>query len=473
MGSKGSASTLSLLAINVGLVLGPHVGYFFQLVGMLRSRNITGYARLVSFILLCSYTLRIFYFFGEPFEEALLWQAVMGVLVHLGMIFVVLRLEQQQLAASLHAPLDSVNTQDHSYFSLDSEIRSFSHSSWNGMSTGHENLESGKASSPLPEESPGVDPTSSALLPSILRHPREGKDKRRSSNGKEDGREDVEDEDKEDSEGGKETTSSITINARNSVTFTAGSSPLGDSVEKLAILPADQGDVEGDDVKKMKTSPLPPPHHPMKKKKKVEFQEPFAVEKSPRCSSHLLIQDTTPDHMCGVAHSLECTHIHRRCFLLQLLLAVDSVLESKVHGVLPFYFLSHYILSTVSSAICIALYYYVMRDVVRWWPGGASVIGYISLGCEATLVLPQILKNVRRQNTCGLNRVLVFTWISGDFIKVMYFLLLHQPLPFLLCGIFQLCLDFIVVLQLLTLPSTSTDEKDEVAAAWSSTAPSA
>ncbi|RNF24926.1 uncharacterized protein Tco025E_02402 [Trypanosoma conorhini] len=98
--------------------------------------------------------------------------------------------------------------------------------------------------------------------------------------------------------------------------------------------------------------------------------------------------------------------------------------------------------------LCIAaLFYYAAVGPV--WDAAPEVIGYIALGIEALLVLPQILHNDRRQSTQGLTMVLVLTWFLGDIIKLIYFICDHQPLPFILCGGFQLSLDLVVIWQVI------------------------
>jgi hypothetical protein len=78
----------------------------------------------------------------------------------------------------------------------------------------------------------------------------------------------------------------------------------------------------------------------------------------------------------------------------------------------------------------------------------ASAVGYLALGIEATLVMPQIVMNFERKSVAGVSLVLVATWCVGDVVKVIYFVLFDQPEPFVVCGVFQLLCDVVVVAQL-------------------------
>lgn len=104
-----------------------------------------------------------------------------------------------------------------------------------------------------------------------------------------------------------------------------------------------------------------------------------------------------------------------------------------------------YFTSIIVTSIVVWTYYAIFLPV---WSSAPEVIGYIALGIEATLVVPQIMRNARRHSTSGLTLMLVLTWVLGDSIKLVYFILDKQPLPFKICTCVQLCLDFVIVLQL-------------------------
>lgn len=56
-----------------------------------------------------------------------------------------------------------------------------------------------------------------------------------------------------------------------------------------------------------------------------------------------------------------------------------------------------------------------------------EAIGFIGLCIEATLSLPQALRNHRRKSTEGLSLFLVFNWIIGDLARFVIFYLRESP----------------------------------------------
>ncbi|ESL08429.1 hypothetical protein TRSC58_03868 [Trypanosoma rangeli SC58] len=116
-------------------------------------------------------------------------------------------------------------------------------------------------------------------------------------------------------------------------------------------------------------------------------------------------------------------------------------LEQAFLAYFPVTFVRKYALWT-AVVIIVALVYYGTIGTV--WAAAPEVFGYMALGIEAMLVLPQILRNDRRKSTQGLTMTLVLTWFVGDIIKVFYFIFDHQPFPFILCGCLQLFLDLVV-----------------------------
>ncbi|RNF00017.1 hypothetical protein TraAM80_07844 [Trypanosoma rangeli] len=121
-------------------------------------------------------------------------------------------------------------------------------------------------------------------------------------------------------------------------------------------------------------------------------------------------------------------------------------LEQAFLTYFPVTFIRQYALWTAVVIIVAIVYYGTIGTV---WAAAPEVIGYLALGIEALLVLPQILRNDRRKSTQGLTIALVLTWFVGDIIKVFYFIFDHQPFPFILCGCFQLSLDLVVVGQII------------------------
>lgn len=70
--------------------------------------------------------------------------------------------------------------------------------------------------------------------------------------------------------------------------------------------------------------------------------------------------------------------------------------------------------------------------------------GYVALGVEAVLPLPQIMENARTRSCRGFRVSVLVNWVVGDVFKMTYFFLSEGGVPwaFKLCGAFQACCDF-------------------------------
>ena len=72
-----------------------------------------------------------------------------------------------------------------------------------------------------------------------------------------------------------------------------------------------------------------------------------------------------------------------------------------------------------------------------------QIQGYVALGIEATLPIPQILENQRSQSCKGFRLSVLINWLIGDVFKMTYFFLSEGGVPwaFKLCGLFQAACD--------------------------------
>lgn len=73
----------------------------------------------------------------------------------------------------------------------------------------------------------------------------------------------------------------------------------------------------------------------------------------------------------------------------------------------------------------------------------SSLLGYIGLGVEAVLPVPQVLANARARSCKGFRVSVLASWIGGDAMKLFYFYTSAGtiPLAFKLCAMFQGCCD--------------------------------
>lgn len=69
--------------------------------------------------------------------------------------------------------------------------------------------------------------------------------------------------------------------------------------------------------------------------------------------------------------------------------------------------------------------------------------GYVALGVEATLPIPQVFENQRNQACKGFRLSVLVNWLIGDVFKMTYFFLSDGgvPLAFKMCGLFQAACD--------------------------------
>ncbi|KAG1049591.1 hypothetical protein G6F46_000186 [Rhizopus delemar] len=82
-----------------------------------------------------------------------------------------------------------------------------------------------------------------------------------------------------------------------------------------------------------------------------------------------------------------------------------------------------------------------------------EALGFLSLGIESTLPVPQILTNFKHRNTDGFSWLILASWFLGDGFKAFYFFYTQSPLQFVICAIVQLCFDTVVVVQFIIFSS--------------------
>ena len=83
----------------------------------------------------------------------------------------------------------------------------------------------------------------------------------------------------------------------------------------------------------------------------------------------------------------------------------------------------------------------VLQIIIGTAPWYVALQGYVALGVEATLPLPQILSNQRNRSCKGFRLSVLANWLIGDALKMSFFFLADSSIPwaFMLCGLFQAC----------------------------------
>ena len=87
-----------------------------------------------------------------------------------------------------------------------------------------------------------------------------------------------------------------------------------------------------------------------------------------------------------------------------------------------------------------------------------EAIGYTSLLTEASLAVPQLIKNYNFKSTVGMSQSMVLLWAAGDLFKTSYFIVKENvPIQFVVCGVIQATVDLMILAQV-SLYSRRSDE---------------
>ncbi|KAG0364652.1 hypothetical protein BGZ54_007288 [Gamsiella multidivaricata] len=76
-----------------------------------------------------------------------------------------------------------------------------------------------------------------------------------------------------------------------------------------------------------------------------------------------------------------------------------------------------------------------------------GLLGLAALGIEATVPLPQAIQNYRSKSTAGFSPAILLMWVVGDSFKTYYYISTHAKYQFVGCGIIQLCIDCVIIMQ--------------------------
>ncbi|CAO3644277.1 unnamed protein product [Cunninghamella echinulata] len=82
-----------------------------------------------------------------------------------------------------------------------------------------------------------------------------------------------------------------------------------------------------------------------------------------------------------------------------------------------------------------------------------DIIGIISLGIESTLPFPQCISNFKNRSIEGFSLLVLLSWFIGDSFKVFYYIFTSAPFQFIICGIIQLTIDILIVLECIIFSS--------------------
>lgn len=91
-----------------------------------------------------------------------------------------------------------------------------------------------------------------------------------------------------------------------------------------------------------------------------------------------------------------------------------------------------------------------------------SLLGYLALGLESTLPIPQLISNYRRKSLAGFRASVLVGWLGGDSFKLLYFVFKGSPAQFTSCAIFQLSIDLAILAQSRLYKEKTEREEEEM-----------
>lgn len=100
-----------------------------------------------------------------------------------------------------------------------------------------------------------------------------------------------------------------------------------------------------------------------------------------------------------------------------------------------------YVHFLVGFTVIVGCLYLVLSGI----PTFIEVLGFVSLGIEATVPLPQAISNYKRKSVKGFSLYVMAMWFGGDSFKLFYFIFTGAPLQFVMCGAIQLSIDMVIL----------------------------
>ncbi|KAJ7746930.1 hypothetical protein DFH07DRAFT_869523 [Mycena maculata] len=76
-----------------------------------------------------------------------------------------------------------------------------------------------------------------------------------------------------------------------------------------------------------------------------------------------------------------------------------------------------------------------------------AIMGFVALGLESTLPIPQLINNYKQRSLYGFRMSTLIGWAGGDAFKTAYFFWQGSPIQFKACAVFQLSIDLAIVIQ--------------------------
>ncbi|OZC12618.1 PQ loop repeat protein [Onchocerca flexuosa] len=120
--------------------------------------------------------------------------------------------------------------------------------------------------------------------------------------------------------------------------------------------------------------------------------------------------------------------------------------------------LSSYFVLIIAFIIFSSVLTYLLNGYVIY----VEILGLIALLTEACLGFPQLKQNCSRRSTSGMSIGMVLIWMIGDFSKTAYFIYERSPVQFWLCGIIQIIIDLLIMLQVYCFDKRATKSRSQL-----------
>ena len=78
-----------------------------------------------------------------------------------------------------------------------------------------------------------------------------------------------------------------------------------------------------------------------------------------------------------------------------------------------------------------------------------EILGYISTAIDVLLGLPQIYNNYKLKDPHSLSTLMITSFLLGDTFRTYYYIITKSPFQFTLCGILQITINIIIMLQII------------------------
>ena len=94
------------------MILGPCLGYMLQTMTMVQTNSADGFSTYVSFILIVSNLIRVFWWYSEKFSLVILTAAIIMILCQLALLFMWVKIQnkpRRSSGKSIVKPLSSSN----------------------------------------------------------------------------------------------------------------------------------------------------------------------------------------------------------------------------------------------------------------------------------------------------------------------------------------------------------------------------